>query len=501
MPTRTRPDEEQHPQFDAEASLREAKARHPLARVLEQRGIPAHKKNFPCPFCGAKSAGLFTADGAQLFKCFHDDCLTERKALDEIGFIMQASGLSRKEAFTVYLKEAGVWKERMRLKDAKPTLRPPDSTSVVGDVASDAPSRTSNTPPLAASSSDIPTAGGQSDRSCRSNRPPGTIQSEEAPGLAVLKAFYDQITLTDEDRQKLYIRRGIVHPERLGFRSSQESNRAILEKLADDFDVDDLMKSGLWKTSPESKARKPNSQFFGVGILRKMREGEKPGSNEWADEDGNLWGWCQPILIPYFDEFGHLVKLRPHKGGAKGATTAGAVHPYVPRDAASAKRSDGALNERFHTVWITEGEFKAAVLWQALGAGSATIKPDGVVCLPGISFGKHYDLRQELDGWLRRVGCGRVLVAFDNEEKGDPKLPGYKADWAKRFDAAIWARVLAMDLADRLRLHTQICTIPSVWRSAGKADFDGVAGMLARGDRNEACLHEAHPTVFPRQSE
>lgn len=663
MPIRNRPDSKKNPDYDAEASLREARSRMPLARMLEQRGIRTDKRNFACPFCGSQSAGLFKTDGIELFKCFHTSCPTETKALDEVGFIMQANSLNRKDAFRNYLKEAGVWKERTTLKGVKrgsdvaqqakpiqplpplpplqqtdqpllesstsepasgsaesglppaiadqplpepPLPEPPtqplpprsglgsglgrgvlrsameiilaeqvasvamlqrrlklgfgkanalmktleergmvgpakdglpreilftvlpdlpdlpdlpevdedressptgssqagsstpaDAPSGTGDGANP-PAQPANTPPVAAPSTGNPAGSGAGGVDAvpqteppnlvvlpSAQVPPSPRQEKEKqakkpdPALEALKLFYSKLTLTDADKEKLYLRRGIYCGDRLGFRSNLESNKGILTQLADDFTMDVLVASGLWKASPKSKARKPNAQFYGAGIVRKLGAGEKPGPNEWSDDESNLWGWCHPILIPYFDAFGQLVKLRPHKGGAKGSTSAGAVHLYIPRDPDGPKRNDGSLIEEFHDVLITEGEFKSGPLWQSSGAGRVDgLKPWGIAALPGISFAKHYDLRQELDHWLRRVHAHHVVVAFDNEEKGDPKLPGYKSDWNKRFDSQIWARVLAIDLADKLRLRAMVGTLPAAWRdSKGKADWDGAAAM------------------------
>lgn len=100
-----------------QANFERARAALPLRRVIEQAGLaPANQnwKSFPkCPFCGHDGAGTFTSksDGAELFKCHHVPCPSANKALDEIGFIAAQRGLSRDEAWKVYFKEAGVWRE------------------------------------------------------------------------------------------------------------------------------------------------------------------------------------------------------------------------------------------------------------------------------------------------------------------------------------------------------------------------------------------------------
>ncbi len=101
--------------------------------------------------------------------------------------------------------------------------------------------------------------------------------------------------------------------------------------------------------------------------------------------------------------------------------------------------------------------------------------------MPGISFGRNYELREVLDEWLRKVKCRRVIVAFDNEEKGDPKLESFKPDVRKRFDAQIWARFLATDISHKLHIKGEVCVLPNKWRNAkGKADWDGAAAQLIR---------------------
>jgi hypothetical protein len=138
--------------------------------------------------------------------------------------------------------------------------------------------------------------------------------------------------------------------------------------------------------------------------------------------------------------------------------------------------------EAFYTVVITEGEFKAAALWQVVGLGRKDgLDPVGVCALPGISFARNYEVRQMLEDWLHAVRCRRVVVAFDSEEKGDPSLPSFKTDWRKRFDANKYARYLATDLYHRVHVTGLVGVLPNAWRnSKGKADWDGALVMLTR---------------------
>ena len=107
----------------------------------------------------------------------------------------------------------------------------------------------------------------------------------------------------------------------------------------------------------------------------------------------------------------------------------------------------------------------------------------GVASLPGISFARHYELREMLDNWLRAVGCRRVIVAFDNEEHSDPKLKSFKQERDARFAAQLYARVLATDLYKKIHVAGLVCTLPNEWRNEkGKADWDGALAEIVKAE-------------------
>jgi len=305
----------------------------------------------------------------------------------------------------------------------------------------------------------------------------GKIDGED--GYAALHDFFTQLSLSPDDEELLFKRRGLISAtsEALRFRSNPRLNRGILLAMRNKFSKEELLDSGLFvrvKGAGHAGEIKPNSQFCGAGIMRKLKEGETVERNQWKDNDGNLWGWCEPILIPYFDEIGRLVGLRPHKGGGQANTVTGSPRIYIPR----VPPTDGKpIQEIFPKVVITEGEFKAAALWQTVGGGCLTdggFEPYGVVALPGIWFGQNYGIREELDQWLRDVRCRVVKVAYDNEDKSNPELESFKSDRRKRFDAEICARVLATDIANKLHIRGEVCRLPDAWRNEkGKADWDG----------------------------
>ena len=342
--------------------------------------------------------------------------------------------------------------------------------------------------PGGSASADVPPAASSSPERMPATQTPsdGAVEptsSFAARALEALREFYNPLTLSAKDRDMLCQKRGFEYrtSDLLGFRSNPRSNKDILIQLAAKHGFEAMIEAGLWqpKDRAHKKERRPNAQFFGLGIIRKRKPGERLASNEFCDEDGNIWGWCEPILIPYFDENGLLIGLRPHKGGGKSGTTTGTPRVYFPRDP---KRA--AQPETFRTVFITEGEFKAASLWENIGAGSllAEHEPAGACSLPGISFGKNYEVRQVLEDWLRIVQCRCVIVAFDNEEKGDPALEFFKADWTKRHDATKWMRYLATDLARKLHIQGKVFVLPNDWRNKnGKADWDGAAAGLTNG--------------------
>lgn len=582
----------QHLEFDNDASLREAMARKPFERVIEEFGhAPRNGKwaSMDCPFCKRKSkAGLFTApDGARLFKCHSTKCVTGAEALDVVGFIAQQTGYSRRDAFIEYLKMTDVWKERSkfpkrqaapenfdrparsdngsRAMDAKGETSAPDVArpprderrddlvphGALSDVeqnqndfppaeggpapempiaqaaptpvrenlaAADALAATDDARIESAAASDpehpaLPPVGGEGktenelpeERKNLDSCPPATSAAsgppsetsnapadnssaptaaeekkaeELPPGLRALRLFYARLGWEPKDGEMIFRKRGLTETTcaLMGFRSNPRANEAVLQSLLDDLGWDELVAAGLALPADRKrrKEQRLNQQFFGKGIT-----GKKPEADRRDKADKWLWGWCAPVLIPYFDERGALVKLRPHKGGAPGTTLAGAQRIYVPRVL-------GELAEEvFPTVVICEGEFKAVALWQVLGKGALRngfvlgSDPIGVCALPGISFSRSEDMRSELEEWLRSVKCRRVIVAFDDEDKSDKEL-------SSRYDAQIYARYLAQDLTRRIGVNGEVLVLPREWRDAkGKSDWDGALAKMIQTKAND----------------
>jgi len=285
-------------------------------------------------------------------------------------------------------------------------------------------------------------------------------------GQAALQAFYERLTFSPADEEKTWLKRGLSSKTQadLGYRSNPRSNQEILLQLGNEFSHEDLFAAGLWQRADGKKPARPNSQFHGFGISGK-REKDDP---ERAKSGKFKWSWCEPILIPYRDEDGRIIGLRPHKGMAPGDTLCGRPKIYVPR------RAEAHGGREYSVVVITEGEFKAAALWQVLGDGAENLDglpPIGVVAIPGITFASHFEIRQELDDWLRRVKCHTVKVAFDFEIK-PPDAPG-------RFDSQIWSRYLACDLHRKLHIRAEVVCLPMKYADEnGKVDWDGVLAKI-----------------------
>lgn len=265
----------------------------------------------------------------------------------------------------------------------------------------------------------------------------------------------------------------------LGLRANNSGNEAILREICELYPWEEVRASGLWlEASRKAKlGRRPNAQFCGKGQI-----GKKPERERRTKDDKWVWGWCDPVLIPFFDEAGELLKLRPHKGGAPTGTVAGRPRIYVPRD----YRKCADMVEKFYEVVICEGEYKAMAIWQTLGLGAKlqvdaagqplitepNFEPIGVCALPGISYVTNPEMRMDLERWLVDVGARRVIVAFDDEDKSDKPM-------RQRFDAQRDARVLAIELSKQLHIDTRVCVLPPEWRNArGKADWDGALVKL-----------------------
>lgn len=501
------------PEFDAEESLREARSRRPFEKVLEELGHrPGQNeswKSFTCPHCRKKKkCGLFKdTSNVTLFKCHSTSC-PSGGALDEVGYIAFVSSLSRKDAFKAYLKDAGVWKEREKLgggtsekrAEARKVPKPPveEPAPPVPNVVPlfPAEAKAPALPVPAAQESGAPdgatvlpaavpgptTGAAAQDSKAEDMAIDGEPDPDDDSGLAVMREFYLQLTLSEQDEAKLYHDRGHTTStiRSLGFRSNPKSNLDILRALVGRFPPSALLASGLFVR--KDRNIRPSGIYYGWDRTTK-KDVVGPDGMEWN------YGWTHRVLIPYFNERGELIGLRPHKGMGRKDTVAGTPRLYVPR------RAGQQSVDRFKACVITEGEFKGSALWQMVGGGSVMKEPWGVAALPGITFAKNMDqaghtVREELDDWLKAVQCKRIVIAYDSEDKSTKELE-------KRHDARIWAGYLAEDLHRKLHVLTQVAELPAEWRNEkGKADWDGaLARFVAAGAVRAPTLHTSDDDV------
>ena len=429
---------------------------------MEQRGrgpIDGNWKSFPCPYCQGKDcAGVFTARSghAELFKCHHTDCPSgtnvEGGAWDEVRFLAYELKCEPKEAYVVWLKEAGLWREMPGVSsqpDSKESLTEPAEAAELDDHADENEKFEDSS--HASNNGQVPLPDGSQGGAGGGQLPTGGA-------MAAKRRFHEQIKLTVEDRTKLWIERGMLPEtsEALGFRSSISSNRDVLFAMKDEFPMAVLLDAVLWIQGDEPGSQpKPNPQFFGWGVIG------KPKNNP----DEFEWGWTNPILIPYVDTQGEIIDLRPHKRTQRGQSP----RLYIPRPLKEYRDKYSSKTPPQFAVFA-ESEFKAAALFQVIGEQAA------IAGLPGIAMAKQ--LFGDIEDWLYELSLRRVVVVFDNECKDNPNLPGFKEDPNKRHDAEVWARFLC----NRIVLEgydAMVGHLPDIWRDAkGKADWDGALAML-----------------------
>jgi len=453
-------------EIDWSAKLQEARRRLPLRRLMEGRGhAPAngHWKPFPqCPYCGkAGCAGLFESAQGERFKCHAAGCRSgtagKRAAWDEIGFLAFELNLSRREATRQWLTEAGLW----------------------------------NDPQPAAGAEPRPGAG--SSQTASAGKQPGTngelAEEPNSPAPSPLLAFHGRLALSDADRQELKIGRGLSDEmiDRSGFRTNDQSNLAILEAMALEHSEFELALEGLYTRN--GQVCKPSGQFHGWGAVGKKKrlpaELLESGDFDDLEEDQIAWahkssGQCNPILIPYFDLSGQLIGLRPHKGFPKGQKP----RLYLAGGRETAQSCSQAV--------IVEGEFKATALQDVVD------KEWAVASVPGITQVKNLHVWTDILTWLKRIWAQIVVVVFDNEEHGDPKLPGFRPQLEDRFQAEIWARVCAVRL-QRKGFDARVGRLPNEWRDAnGKADWDSALATLLRGGKSRSEIRPLFLNVLQR---
>jgi hypothetical protein len=469
--------------------LDEARTKLPLRRLMEQRGRAPANGNWEsfseCPYCHHPgSAGVFIGDrGMELFKCHHQPCPTKNMAFDEVGVLQHELGLSdRKEACIALMKLAGVWQGQDDHASAVPSS--PVSNNGNGHPSSPAALRVTSSVPLSSEDS-CQKAEVCSQQSAISGgdplAPPATDEGtgNVPPSLVALRWFYERLTLEEKDRKELWERRGLTELtiDALGYRSNPQSNKEILLEMEKPFPPAVLLDCGLWKLDEAkvSEPAKPNAQYYGMSIVE--RRDPKTGKKVRDDEGEPIRDcvWNNPILIPYFNAKGELVHLRPHKGMMKDR----APQFYVARPGKAHLEVCKVTLGPKQFAAVSEGEFKSAGQWQVFG--------DIAACgsLPGITMAK--PLFGDIEEWVESAGVRSVVIGYDNEEKGDTKLPGYQEDEWKRYEAQAWARHLARQLSKQ-GYDGKVAMLPDEWRDpkTGKADWDGRLAALAQAETLKA---------------
>ena len=153
------------------------------------------------------------------------------------------------------------------------------------------------------------------------------------------------------------------------------------------------------------------------------------------------------IIIPYLDEAGKPVHIRPHKD----AFYSFGAQIY----------QEFNLVQNVGKVVLTEGEFKAIAGMQY---GIPTIAIPGISSFSEVNFPR-------LVALLNKYKIKKVFILFDNEVKDDPNLPSYVENPSNRFDTLFYSYYMAKRLAKE-NFRTIVATFPDSWRVNGKVDFD-----------------------------
>ncbi len=238
--------------------------------------------------------------------------------------------------------------------------------------------------------------------------------------------IYEWITargiLSDKHFQELQTKRGFSEEniKRNRFFSSGQYMLSFEKELSEIFTVEELVEAGIFLRKASSAQIDP--------ILLQDR-----------------------IVIPYLNQEGQAILIRPHKLGLKNIPVQ-VYHPY------------NIINE--HLI-ITEGEFKACAGFQW-----------GLSCVavPGVaSFSqKNYP---DLLKFLNEFKIKQICIIFDSENKSDPKLKNYKPDAMNRYDTEYYSYLMSKML-NKDGFETRIGVLPESWRVDGKIDLDGA---LAQG--------------------
>ncbi len=401
-----------------------------------------------CPFCQKKNKfGLFKKDGdSWLFKCHSASCPSGGESGGIEKFIQLHQSVDWKQARSILHSLTGIpepfqesAEQRAEAKDSKERRLQP---------ASSAPHPPP--PPEPAPPEEIPA--------------PFFIRLPDSKNRNVYEEAWALMHLTDEQRTIIKSKRGMPDPwiDALGFKTATATNARTLAPLLEQFPPNELLRSGIAQRDPRDRSLRVSDSLCG-------RE---------HNEDTNRWENHDNIIIPYVDDDGRIILLRPHKRSLSNARwrEREAVSEFYEKLHNNLRKVYGEhfIAERptewAKTVVICEGEFKAAAL--------------RICGIPAIAFqGIHFfrqnkEFKQAIEDTselLRNSGVREVIVVFDNEDKShkEPHL---------RFEAETYARYTAECLED-CGFKSLYGILPDEWREDGKADWDSRLACLVRSSR------------------
>lgn len=407
-----------------------------------------------CPLCQGKdcSALLKQGDGTHIFKCFHASCSSGAVAMGIEKFIEHHQGCDWKQARRSLHELTGI----------------PDPYQQQPQAERPASKRREPAPP-----------------------PPEEPQEEiPAPVLITIpdlgRNIYEQawamLSLSEEHRAELRQKRGFDDAwiTALGIRTSCRANREKLETLLDAVPPNDLLRSGIAVRDKRTWKLRIAESLCG----RIYREDPETRQGQWMDYEN--------IIIPYIDDEGRIVGLRPHKRGlTNGDFREDTASEFYEKEHNNLRIIygdcflSGRPEKHEHRCVICEGELKAAALRRC--------------GIPAIGFQGIHFLRQNKEtrqairdvvALLRRHKIREVIVVFDNEDKSHKKP-------TERYEAELYARYTALILEDE-GFKSLFGMLPDEWREGGekqpdgriiksKADWDGrMAWHLRRAKGNHA---------------
>lgn len=266
------------------------------------------------------------------------------------------------------------------------------------------------------------------------------IQSETHK---IYEAYLDGCSLSAKHERELREKRGFNTKTIKDLRFVSAGNKIILEDLKKKFDIEALIEAGMF-------TRVNNAILPAKALLEKDR-----------------------VIIPYLGKDGEVTLIRPHKLGLKDVR----IQPYA----------ELFLKDKPHHIVITEGEFKAAALYQW---GIPAIAIPGVSSFSGVHF-------ERLENLLKEYEVKKITVIFDNEIKDNPAFDNYKQKPEDRWDTPYWAYLLAYQLSrSKKGFIADIGTLPSEWMEKGKIDFDGA---LAQGKKKYEIEQVIRSAVTPTE--